>query len=483
MSPAETSPGNPPPPPPEPSSPEPRLPEELASDLAACLAVEDDGRQELAVRIAASPAYRRSSVGPWLHQLDLWPALPPGRRDLRVPVGGGEVRPVLLRVPRGYTPSRPWPFIYLLHPSGATGPSFLSYLEQLLKERIEEFVVAAPTDYRQTGLDAPPPFTVDHPEIFETVRRAAHIDAERCYALGYSTGGYAAWAVALLHADLLAGAVALGSVFTVPPGEDGLWQEVLPNLAQVPVIHVWGDRDSMPVTAIGAPRSMGTMAEINERFRGWTRGMRLPIEDCRVPGRGHGGLVPPAASLTRLLAGRRARYPRQVDHTFRHVFQGQAYWLEAHSWEGEHWGPGFPRYQRRPGESDPQALGRAVADLLGRLRGEIDGQTVRLDRRHVGELTVWVGEGMIDWQRPVAIEVGGKRVFSGPLQPDLALCLAQAARTFDFDRLRWAGVRIDREGRAQPVTARTAFSPRLAKGAAAPPRREPAAGRPPRRRG
>src|SRR4029079_9920575 len=116
------------------------------------------------------------------------------------------------------------------------------------------------------------------------------------FALGYSTGGYAAWAVALLHADQLAGAVAIGSVFTVPPGEDGLWKAVLPTLAQVRVIHVWVTRDSLPVTCVGGGRSIGTMAEVNQRFRTWTKGMNLPIEDCAIPGRGHGGGPPPAGA-------------------------------------------------------------------------------------------------------------------------------------------------------------------------------------------
>src|SRR5262249_17799261 len=82
----------------------------------------------------------------------------------------------------------------------------------------------------------PAPFTVDHLAILGAVRRTVHVDPDRTFAVGYSTGGYAAWAVALFHSDQLAGAVALGSVFTVPPSEDGLWKKVLGNLAQVPVI-------------------------------------------------------------------------------------------------------------------------------------------------------------------------------------------------------------------------------------------------------
>jgi pimeloyl-ACP methyl ester carboxylesterase len=440
---------------------------ELQAELEAFFHTADsaaDRRAELAARIEASPGYARDRIGDWLAGLDLWPAMSPGRRDLAVPVGHGQVRPVLLRVPRGYTPERAWPLLYLLHPGGSSGPAFLGYAEELLGKQIEDFVVAAPTGYRQTGLDAPAPFTVDHLAIFDAVRRTVHVDADRTFALGYSTGGYAAWAVALLHADQLAGAVALGSVFTVPPGEDGLWKTVLPNLARVPVIHVWGTRDALPVVAFGGGRSIGTMAEVNQRFRTWTRGMELPIVDCGIPGRGHGGLKPPEGPLLDLLGKRRVHFPLQVDHTFRHLHQGHCYWLEAHTWEGPHWGTGLPRLQKQGGENDARALGRTVGALLGRLRGEVDGQTIRVERRHVGDLTVWLGEGMVDWKRPLAVEVDGRRVFEGLLRPDLGVCLTQAARRFDFARLRWAGVRVDARLQAEPVTLCTPFPPLLPAG-------------------
>ena len=97
--------------------------------------------------------------------------------------------------------------------------------------------------------------------------------------------------------------------------------------------------------------------------------------------------------------------------------------------------------------------------LLGELRGEIDGQTLRVERRHLEELTVWLGDGMVDWSRPVRLELDGATVFEGKVERDLAVCLNEAARTRDFDRLRWAGLRVDGRGRVRPVTAATRFPP------------------------
>jgi len=422
-------------------------------------------RAEIAARVQADPAFRRERMTEWLHRLDLHRPLHPGSTDLRVPVGYGQVRTVTLRLPRGYTPSRSWPLLYALHPIGGNGPYFVEYVEQLLGPRIEEFVVAAPTEYHQTGLDAPPPFTVDHLAILRAVRQIVHVDSDRVYALGYSLGGYAAWAVACLHADQLAGAVPISSAFSIPPTDDGLWRTMLPNFAHLPVLNVWGAQDTLEVLGVRGPESLGGMAAMNQRLVQWTRGMSLPLwHNLEIPGRGHGGAVPPAAALFELLSSRREHYPKRVEHNFRHLHQGNSYWLEADSWEGGHWGSDLPTYQKRPGESEDQAFGRVVRELLGHLRGEVAGQTLKVDRRHVGDLTVWLGEGMVDWAKPVTVELAGRKVFAGTLRPDLLLCLSQAARTFDFDRLRWAGVRVDGKGRAEPVTVRTTFPPLLPEG-------------------
>src|SRR6185369_14818610 len=94
---------------------------------------------------------------------------------------------------------------------------------------------------------------------------------------------------------------------------------------------------------VRGPDSLGGIAALNERLRQWTRGMKMPLwRNVAIPGRSHGGATPPLPALRELLSGRRERYPRQVEHNFRHVHQGSSYWLEAHTWEGGHWGGDLP---------------------------------------------------------------------------------------------------------------------------------------------
>jgi pimeloyl-ACP methyl ester carboxylesterase len=432
----------------------------ILADLEAWFKTPDvEARERLAARLAAHPEFRRESLSGWLHRLDLFRKVRPGRLEIRVPVGCGHERLVTLRIPRGYLPGRPWPLLYALHSSGGNGRAFTGYVEKMLGPRIEEFIVAAPTAYRQTSLDAPPPFTVDHLAMLRAVRRTVHVDSDRVYALGTSLGGYASWAIACLHPDQLAGAVPISSCFSIPPGEDGLWKTVLPNFSHLPVLNVWGANDTLTVLGVRKRSPMGGIARLNDVLVRGSKGLTPTVQNVCIPGRGHGGVQPPRGPFFDLLSRRREHYPRQVDHTFRHLHQGHSYWLEAHRWEGGHWGAENPPYQRRPRESEDQAFGRAVRELLGNLRGQAEGQTLRVDRRHVDELTVWLGEGMVDWAAPVTVTAGGREVFAERVKPDLGVCLAEAERTGDFDRLRWAGVRIGPDLRAEPVTARTEFPP------------------------
>jgi len=432
--------------------------------VARYLSSQDrSARAAVARELEAGAGFDPAKVRDWLHAA--WPKV--GRKPrvgrgatvtLDVPVGLGHSRAVVVRAPRRYTPDRAWPLVYALHESGGQADAFVRYVEMVLGQAVEDFVVAAPNRYRQTGLDAPPPFTDDHRSILDAVKATVHVDSDRVYALGYSLGGYASWSMATTYADRFAGVVAIASTTSVPPSNDGLWRLTLPGLSHLRVLNVWGSMDALVVPGVDG-RPAGTIGGLNRRFVEMTRGMDLPVVNIEVPGRTHNNVVPPRDAVLNVLATTRVAYPRSVDHRFRHVHQGSAYWIEPHTWSGERWGEEMPAVVAAEGETDAAALGRTLAERLGRVRGEVDGQTLRVERTHVGEMTVWIGDGMVDWARPVALEVDGRRVFEGAVARDLDVCLSEAARTRDFDRLRWAGIRVAADGTARPVTGATPFPP------------------------
>ena len=94
---------------------------------------------------------------------------------------------------------------------------------------------------------------------------------------------------------------------------------------------------------------------------------------------------------------------------------------------GDRWGdPRPPLLQAREGESRSQTLARTFEPLLGRLTGEIAGQTIRVTRRHIGDIVIWFGERTVDWNRPVTVEVDGTTVYTGRVTRDVSVALGCA---------------------------------------------------------
>ncbi len=436
---------------------------DLVSRLAAYFATEDlEARQEIAVAVERDKAFRPERLTALLHDLPLWPELPPDRRfDIEVDVGSGEKRKIAFHIPKGYKPSKPWPLILAMRPSGGSAHTMLSYVRSLLGADADRYVLAAPHDFAQTRLDSGPPFLPEYPAMLRAIRKQVHVDADRTYAVGYSFGGHATWTLALFHTDLLAGAMPIASTISVPGDFQKAWEALLPNLAGLPLVHVWGEEDPLDRPGLeGRNPNAGSMASLNRDLAGLIAKLALPkLRQNRLPGIGHDNADPLPGELPKLLKEKRQRWPKQVRHRFRHLHQGSAYWLEALEWQGDGWFDYQRPIEMAEGETAVQAYERVFLPLLGELRGEVQGQKITVATRHVAELVVWLSPELLDLTKPIEIELNGKTVFAGQVAPSLAVALRQAATTRDFERLRWAGVRIDAEGKATVVDGATVLPP------------------------
>lgn len=400
-------------------------------------------RRELAAQIAADRAFDRARLSTWLHETELFEPLEPGPRELPVTLRANDPRVVTLRIPKNYDPKHQWPLLYALHGTGGTGPHIIRYLEQVLGPQVDEFVIAAPTAYGQRVIHESGPASDEHPAVLQAVRELVHVDSDRVYITGYSLGGHTTWTIVTLHADQFAAAIPIAGSLVLPE-VDKLWEVFLPNLAHTHVLCCWGARDTR--AADGTVESeQGGVAGMNRKLMSLAvkAGVSaIPFED---PEKAHGDIVPPDELLANALAKTRAHYPAKVAHTFRRTHQSSAYWVEAAEWKGPAWEEQVFRGTLKAGEDPRDALVRMIRDRLGKLDGEHTGQSVRVNRKRVDDLTIWFGDApdmAIDWSKPVVINVSGKKVFEDRLEPDLLLCLNEARRTYDFDRLRWAAIHV-----------------------------------------
>jgi predicted esterase len=418
-------------------------------------------RAEIVRRIESDPTYDRAKVADWLHRAELFKPFESGRERLRVPVDDGDTLGVTLRIPHRYDHRRPYPLLYVLHGTGGNGDGIIAYVERLLGDDIEEHVVAAPTGYQQVIIHSTAPPSTEHPAVLRAVKQTLHVNSDRVYALGFSRGGHAAWTLAVLHPDQFAGIMPVaGTLILQDYGQ--LYETFLPNIANTRVFCCWGENDAMSADYV-TPSEDGGIAGLNLELCKVAARLLLPVSWYEVPDQGHTGIDPPRADVDQLLTATRAPYPRSVRHVFRLPYQGRTYWIEAHAWRGSWWDDQPLKLWFRPGENPDdldvqrEAAARAVRGRLGELRGEINGQEIKVYRKKISELTVWIGDGMLDWNQPVVLDVNGRKAFEGKLKPDLFVCLTQAARTYDFDRLRWAGLRFKSGSRTKVVTGDTPF--------------------------
>lgn len=410
-----------------------------------------DQRLELVARIRSDPAFDWTEVSDYLHRAARFEPFKPATRSIRVPLESGEQRGVRIRIPKSYDPVRAWPLIIAYHGSGGNAKDFVKYVEWLLGAHADDFLIAAPHEYRQTVIDLPNRTRDEHPRVWRAVKRTVHVDSDRVYVLGYSAGAFASWTFAVTRADQLAGAVPIAGIFCVP-SEGDLWDSFIPNFAHMPVLNVWGANDMSRIGGFGGRRTDGHIATLNRRLQALCESRELDVVNIEMADRAHPDVAPPREELLRLLSRNRVQYPASIDHTFRFIDHAKAYWLEGNTWEGESWDATFhqeslARFNAKPREETEEVIVQSVRGRLGRLRGQIDGQDISVTREHVGSVTIWFGEKMIDWSQPVTVTVDNRKVFEGRLERDLYLCLYHALRTYDYDRLRFAGLRIDDKGR------------------------------------
>lgn len=396
-----------------------------------------------------------------LHALVRFPAREAGRSETSAPIGFNQRRRIIVRTPVGYDPALQWPLLVAYHSWGGTADRMIDRLESHLGDDIDRFVVAAPDDYRQTIIDAPPPVSAEHVSVWRELRSKWHIDADRTHLIGYSLGAETVLTTSTFHPSHVASGVAMVAGVSHPSDIDGLWEAFQPNLLPVPILHSWGTEDTLNIPGLnGRPQDV-TLAEQNERLDTLLMDHPLPLyRHVRIDGAGHGDAFPSAEDVLHTLSIDRSAEPASFRHTFRYIHQAAAHWVEGHEWDGEAWLTPWPIVSAHVGESEEAALERTIFELLGTIDARIEGQHVTVSTTHLSELTVWLDPDLVSLDEPITLTVNGDTLFEGTVTPSVSVALMHARRLYDFERLRSAGVRVDLgTGTASIVTAETSFPP------------------------
>ena len=408
-----------------------------------------DQRSRLARKIEAIDGITVAQVAAALPSLPLWPDQDPGIQTLRVDCPRNRRPPhattVHIRIPDRYDATQPYPLILALHGSGGNGEHFLPAVARWLGDEVNDYVIAAPTDYTGVWLGSRQTESQDLPTILTAIKHACHVDGDRVYITGYSLGGHASFVIAALYGDYFAASVSLAGTFALQSGWEAV-ELLLPNLRDVPVLAIYGELDRNDRG--GARDENSGISGSNRHLARMLQRIDAPIQFIELPGVGHRGVQPPHDRLIDMFSRRRPHDRRVVHHWFRYPAQGGAGWIRQDKFFGRMW-----RSQRlvvtpAANQTYSEAMTAALKDRLAFVGGTIEGQTIRIRTRKCARVQVLLNSDLIDLGKPITLYMDGTRRFSGPVSPRIATMLEMARRDWDFDRLWSVRFEIDRDGRA-----------------------------------
>jgi len=392
---------------------------------------DSKARAELGVRIATLVDGDVTPIAEALGRVQLWSAQPAGAARFQLHTGRDRVTHALVRVPQGYDHTQRYPLILGLHGKGGRGEDILGYLGSVLKDRLDEFIVAAPTDYKGASFNTTPDEAGDPPALLTELRRRYHLDTQRVYVVGYSMGGHGAFALATMYADQFAAAVPLAGTLVLPLRQ--AYRLVLPNLMNLPVLAVCGEEDIGDDKRKVTPG--GGIAGLNRHIKRLAAEFNLPIRTVELPGVGHRNVAPPADLLNEFLHMRREDDPGQVSHWFRYPAQGRAAWLRQKKFGGQPW-QGTQIAVATTGRLDvDEYVTNVIKKKLAYLGGRIEGQRIEAQIRKTADLEVLLNDDLIDLDQPITLVVDDKKRYQGKVRRKVGTLLEEVHRDWDFQRL------------------------------------------------
>lgn len=348
--------------------------------------------------------------------------LPPPDAEEKPPVGVAEMEvktpsrrksvPYLLQLPPEYHPGRPYPVLLVLSHSEEKARVMLDRFSEQAADH--GFILAAP-DW-SAGLGKSYGHTVDEQtlvfDVLRDLQRRFNVDTDRVFLDGYGEGGVMAFDVGLSRPDLFAGVLPFSAA---------------PRLFST---KYRGNAQHLPFYVVsGSMQNNDTAKQIRLQFDTWVaRGFPTLWVDYR--GRAFEWFKAELLfSFDWMVHKKRsAAIPETGEFQTQRLADHRFYWLSV------------------DGISEKCLNSAANFNNLGQpatVQGKLgENNTVHIHARSVKSVTVWLGRGMVDFEKPVSFTMNTQARFSRKLTPSLSILLEDFYQRGDRQRLYLAKVDV-----------------------------------------
>jgi predicted esterase len=284
---------------------------------------------------------------------------------------------------RGTKPKDGWPVLIAMHGGGGAPKRVNDSQWDHMKRRygVTDCIYIAP----RAPTDEWNGFYTDYVyPLFEELLRALvlyeEINPDRVYMIGYSHGGYGAFAMGPKMPDRFA--AVHSSAAAVTDGEGAV-----ENLMNLRFTYMIGERDTMYGRLERCRKTDARIAELKKEAAEGT----YPVQMMFMPGRGHSDLrdlqVP-----QEMFKHQRATTPQRVRWLLTDPVIDRFYWLGV----------------------DKPAKGMSI-------EAEFKDNVVTIKPEKVTGLKVWLDDRLVDLSKPVTVLVEGKETFKGLATPKLSV--------------------------------------------------------------
>ena len=389
---------------------------------------QPERRLEIRQRLDAEEAFDPKTLAAVAAHM-VRPAAPSSVRDdgffdIEVPLPSREIedqvpRRCLVQLPPEYDARRRYPVIISLH------SAFTTPLQQI------EWWAGAPTaGGRREGqagrhgtIIVAPEWTTksqvayhysaeEHSVVLSALREVSRqfsVDSDRVYLSGHSMGGDAAWDIGLAHPDLWAGIISVS-------GKAGRYvHHYHQNAKRLPIYIVCGGLDHNAFSS--------NEMDLDRYLK---KGFDLTYVEYR--GRGHEHFSDELLKIFDWTSRRtRSKFPKEIDAVSMRPWDRLFWWIEMDSPP--------QRTMVMPNDWPPTQFGRPFA-----LSAKATASNKITARCGAEEVRIWLSPEIVDFQRPLTINLGTRRIHQGDITPDIDTLLEDLRRRCDYQHPFWAVV-------------------------------------------